>query len=184
MKMGQIGQLQTEKSIEAAMREIREWLLRIGVNAMGINMNWDARINVAVLRFRFKEQDYEFRSTKQTNCRLNMWGIARVMEYKVRSHLMGIEDFAKSMKAYVALEDKSGISSINQQPPEQNIRHYVTLGISQLSSNEEIKARYKELVKSFHPDLAGSELAKKEFEKRLSEINEAYTEIKKERSIN
>lgn len=180
--MSKIGQLNTTKPIEWAMREIRDWLSKLDINGMTINTNYDARMNIALLKFRYKEKDYEFRSTKQSNCRLNMWGIARVMEYKVRASLMGIEDFEKSMNAYVAIEDKSGINQ-NYIQTSQNEKAYIILGISPISSNEEIKKRYYELVKTFHPDMTLSKEAKAEFEKRISEINSAYTEIKKERGL-
>lgn len=176
------GKMKSQKSIEVAMRLIRDWLLKININGMSINTNFDARTNIALVKFRHKDKDYEFRSTKQDNCRLNMFAIARVMEYKIRASIMGIEDFEKSMVAYLQLEDKSGIQNDFNIKPSNEI-YYINLGLSSLSSNDEIKEKYKNLVKSFHPDLAGSELAKKEFEKRLISINEAYSVIKKERGI-
>lgn len=179
--MTKLGQLKTTESIERAMRIIRDWLNKIGVNGMEINTNYDARLNIAVLKFRYKDVNYEFRSTSQSNCRLNMWAIARVMEYKVRSSLMGIEDFQKSMKAYLSIEDKSGTEQNTQIQTEQ--KNYIVLGLSPLASNEEITKRFKELARSFHPDMALSDEAKKEFEKRFSEITNAYSEIKKERQL-
>ncbi len=178
--MTKIGQLTTEKSIELAMKEIKEWLSKINVNGLDIDLRYDAKTNVAVLRFKFKGKDYAFISRKQSNCRLNMWGIARVMEFKVRAHLMEIEEFGSSMKAYEMLEGQV-------EPPGKdshiNELNYVKLGISPLASNQEIHDKYKTLMKSFHPDMALSSLAKAEFEKRAAEINEAYNEIKKERGI-
>lgn len=175
--MSNIGILSTTKTIENAMKEIREWLNKINVGGLDINLKYDPRINVAVAEFKYKGKKYEFRSTQQKNCRLNMHGIARVMEYKVRSHLMGIENFESSMVSYLAIEDKSNTENIEV---ENNISEidYIKLGISPLASNEEIVKRYRDLVKTFHPDMALSEEAKKEFEKRLSEINEAYNNIK------
>lgn len=180
--MTKLGQLHTGEQIEKAMRVIREWLNKIDVNGLTINTNYDARLNIAVLRFNHNGKNYEFRSTKQSNSRLNMWGIARVMEYKVRSQLMGIEDFAKSMEAYIQIEDKSGIPNDFKQV-DINDKFYVILGISKTASNEEIKKRYKELTKTFHPDMYLSEESKKEAEKRFAEINEAYDLISKERGI-
>ncbi len=179
--MTSLGQLRTSESIERAMRIIRDWLSKLNVNGLMINTNYDARQNIAILKFQYQEKNYDFRSTKQSNCRLNMWGIARVMEYKVRASVMGIEDFSKSMVAYLQLENKSGID--DSTPQSINDRNYVILGISPLSSNEEIKKRWIELSKTFHADMALSEEAKREFEKRISEINVAYTEIKKERGL-
>jgi DnaJ-domain-containing protein 1 len=178
--MTTLGQLRTSEPIEKAMRTIRDWLSKLNINGLTINTNYDARQNVAVLRFKYQDKDYEFRSTKQSNCRLNMWGIAKIMEYKVRSQIMGIEDFSKSMVAYLQLENKSGTENISSNI---NDRNYVILGISPLASNEEIKKKWQDLAKTFHPDMALSEGAKEEFNRRISEINVAYTEIKKERGI-
>lgn len=178
--MTKIGQLTTDKPIEKAMKEIKDWLSKINVNGLDIDLRYDAKTNVAMLRFKFKGKDYEFISRKQSNCRLNMWGIARVIEFKVRAQLMGIEDFGSSMKAYEMLEGKV-------EPPVRdapaNELNYVKLGISSLASNPEIQAKYRTMMKSFHPDMALSKEAKAEFEKRAAEINQAYNEIKKERGI-
>lgn len=178
--MTKIGQLTTEKPIEKAMKEIKEWLSKINVNGLDIDLRYDAKTNVAMLRFKFKSKNYEFISRQQSNCRLNMWGIARVIEFKVRAQLMGIEDFGSSMKAYEMLEGK--VEPQGQGTP-MNELNYVKLGISYLASNQEIQEKYKTLMKSFHPDMALSREAKAEFEKRASEINQAYNEIKKERGI-
>jgi len=180
--MGKLGQLNSKEPIEKAMREIREWLDKLRVNGLSINTNYDARMNIAILKFNYNGKNYEFRSTKQSNCRLNMWGIARVMEYKVRSHIMGIEDFSKSMESYVQIEDKSGIKN-EFIPQNANEKNYVLLGISLTASNEEIKSRYRELVKTHHPDMYNSKEAREEAEKKFAEINEAYDIISKERGL-
>ena len=177
--MTKIGQLTTEKPIEKAMKEIKEWLSKLNVSGLDIDLRYDAKSNVAVLRFKFKSKDYEFISRKQSNCRLNMWGIARVMEFKVRAQLMGIEDFSESMFRY-KLEGKV-------EPPADatpaNEMNYVKLGISPLASNEEIQKRYKILAKMYHPDMSLSKEGKEEFTKKFQEINDAYFEICKERGL-
>jgi len=178
--MTNIGQLTTEKSIELAMKEVKEWLSKINVNGLDIDLRYDAKTNVAMLRFKFKSKEYEFISRKQNNCRLNMWGIARVIEFKVRAQLMGIEDFGSSMKAYERLEGQT--EPVARATPVNEL-NYVKLGISPLASNQEIQEKYKQMMKSFHPDMALSPQAKNEFGKRASEINQAYNEIKKERGI-
>ncbi len=178
--MPHIGQLQTKKSIEKAMKEITEWLALIGVNGLDVDLRYDAKTNVAMLKFTYKGKPYEFISRDQADCRLNMWGIARVIEWRVRGQLMKIEDFGESMFRY-KLEG-------NVEPPAAatmpvNEMNYVKLGISPLASNAQIIARHRELMKTFHPDMVNSQEAKKEFEKRAAEINQAYNAIKKERGI-
>jgi DnaJ-domain-containing protein 1 len=180
--MTTLGQLRIKEPIEKAIREIRNWLDKLKISGLSINTNYDARMNIALLRFNYNGQDYEFISKKQSNCRLNMWAIARAMESKVRNHIMGIEDFGTSMTAYLRLENKSNYTSPDT-PTTVKEKNYVILGVSPLASNQELEAKYKVLVKSFHPDMALSLEAKNEFEKRISEINNAWSEIKKERGI-
>ena len=180
--MVKFGQLATEKSIQEAMKEITGWLSKINVSGLDIDLRHDAKTNVAMLRFKYKGKDYEFISRKQANCRLNMWGIAKVMEAKVRAQIMGIEDFGDSMFKY-KLEGKveSPIAAI-----PANELNYIKLGISPLASNPEIQERYRTLMKTFHPDMVNSinsKEARDEFERRAKGINEAYNEIKKERGI-
>jgi hypothetical protein len=176
--MTKIGELRTEKPIESAIKETKKWLTLIAV--YGADIGYDARSNIAVLKLRYNDRDYEFRSINQKNCRLNMWGIARVIEFKVRAHLMGIEDFGASMESYKLL-----VGNVGMQEPGSSINeiNYIRLGISLLASNDEIRKKYKQLMKTFHPDMALSVEAKKEFQKRAAEINQAYAEIKKERRM-
>lgn len=180
--MATIGQLKTTDSIEKAMRDIRDWLSKIGVNGMNVDLRYDARGNSALVRFKHKDKEYEFRSTNQKNCRLNMHGIARVMEFKVRASLMGIEKFESSMQAYTALPNYSSIPNQEQAVPSSE-KSYSALGLTSLESNDEIRHRYRTLCKTFHPDMAVSEEAKKEFQRRFTEINQAYQDICKERGI-
>ena len=59
---------------------------------------------------------------------------------------------------------------------------YVTLGVSRSASDEEIKKAYRELARKYHPDnYANNPLADLAQEK-MKEINEAYSQIEKERS--
>jgi len=66
-------------------------------------------------------------------------------------------------------------------------RYYRMLNSSTESSNEEIKASYKKLVKDFHPDTIISKGLPEEFvqfaTKRFQEIQEAYEKIKQERAF-
>jgi DnaJ-class molecular chaperone len=85
------------------------------------------------------------------------------------------------MVAYLLLEAPQG--SVSATKVSMNERNYIVIGVSPLASNEEIQTAYKKLMKGFHPDMAFSPEAKREFEKRSAEINEAYTAIKKERQL-
>jgi DnaJ-class molecular chaperone len=55
-------------------------------------------------------------------------------------------------------------------------KYHKTLGVAPNASAEEIKSAYKKLAQELHPDKTGGDSA---MEDRLKEVNEAYTELKK-----
>jgi molecular chaperone DnaJ len=59
---------------------------------------------------------------------------------------------------------------------------YEVLGIREGASEDEIKRAYRELVKKYHPDQYTDNPLSKLAEEKLSEINEAYDYIMKNRS--
>ena len=186
--MAKIGTLHTGEPIEKATRVIREWLDRLSVNGLSIHTAHDARQNIAVLRFSYLGKNYEFKSTQQQNCRLNMHAIAKVMEAKVRAHLMQIEPFEKAMKAYLQLEAtpeamRQGSAYVPESQEDATIQDYALLGANQLMSNEELTKCYKKAAKTWHPDLAGSQESKVVFEQKFSEINTAWQRIQKARRL-
>jgi DnaJ like chaperone protein len=66
-------------------------------------------------------------------------------------------------------------------------KHYKILNSTKESTNEEIKANYKSLVKDFHPDTIISKGLPEEFvqfaTKRFQEIQDAYENVRKERGF-
>lgn len=50
---------------------------------------------------------------------------------------------------------------------------YEVLGVSPLNTKDEIKAKYRKLCKSYHPDIAGEG-----YEDKFREVNEAWKLIK------
>jgi curved DNA-binding protein CbpA len=58
--------------------------------------------------------------------------------------------------------------------PENN--YYVTLGISGIASQEEIRERWKKLMLLYHPDRQGED--KEWFSERAKKVNEAYSGLK------
>lgn len=70
---------------------------------------------------------------------------------------------------------------------KDNDKHYKILNCTPESSNEEIKASYKKLVKEFHPDTIIAKGLPEEFidfaSNRFREIHESYEKIRKERGF-
>ncbi|BCX79541.1 DnaJ domain-containing protein [Campylobacter sp. 19-13652] len=93
---------------------------------------------------------------------------------------LGLNDAQKSVIfARFEAEFNNRFSTQEKKSP------YEVLGISQNVDQNEVKRRYKELVRENHPDLlmgkGASESVVSEATKKLQEINEAYENIKKQR---
>ena len=74
-------------------------------------------------------------------------------------------------------DDPLGMESLSVRRPKRRVPAPVAkalrrLGLSTDASPQEVKIRYKELAKRFHPDLNGGN---KEAEERLKRINDAYS---------
>lgn len=182
-----IGKLSSQKPMETAIYEIRGWLARLGLQALDVKPGYDRETNVAIVRFRYQGKQYEFRSTAQRDCRLNMWAIEHVIEYKVRAHIMEIEKFETSMSPYLAL----GVGGAQQEqawtPPTQRAEAdsaaYAVFGIDQYASNEKCREARARYAKAWHPDRYFDAESKKYAEEMASKGNAAWEKIKTERGL-
>lgn len=92
-------------------------------------------------------------------------------------------DFEELLKTY----RKKGANY--QKKFEKEVLHesnpYEILGLPKSATNEEIKKKYHELCKKYHPDVTAnlSEKEKEEAKIKIKEIRNAYDKIKKERNI-
>jgi len=59
---------------------------------------------------------------------------------------------------------------------------YKVLGVSRTATDDEIKTAYRELAKKYHPDNYADNPLSDLVEEKMKEINEAYDQIRKERS--
>ncbi|QGS52291.1 DnaJ domain-containing protein [Spiroplasma tabanidicola] len=65
------------------------------------------------------------------------------------------------------------------QEEKSLIQAYKIMGVSTSATDADIKKKYRELAKKYHPDVNGS----KEAQKKMSEINNAYDLITEKRKI-
>lgn len=87
-------------------------------------------------------------------------------------------DYADSFGSFSGdFDAKSETYSSNRQRPDSpEARAFRILGLDPTASLSELKARYKELVKTHHPDRNGGD---KVAEERLKDINDAYSTLRK-----
>ena len=80
-----------------------------------------------------------------------------------------------------------GYHSFKARTEPSDEHHFRVLGISPEASTDEIKSRYRTLVKEFHPDRIAAKGLPDEFtdfaESKFREIQEAYEAVKKKRGI-
>ena len=87
-------------------------------------------------------------------------------------------DYADSFGSFSGdFDAKSETYSSNRQRPDSpEARAFRILGLDPTASLGELKAKYKELVKTHHPDRNGGD---KVAEERLKDINDAYSTLRK-----
>ena len=108
-------------------------------------------------------------------------GLARGFGRRAGGELLG-RFWARWAEADPAgLSDPFGFSGgCSPKPPPPNLRNaerkaFGVLNLEITANAKEIKLRYKEMVKSFHPDANGGDRA---FEDKLREIIQAYSHLK------
>ena len=87
-------------------------------------------------------------------------------------------DYADSFGSFSGdFDAKSETYSSNRQRPDSpEARAFRILGLDPTASLSELKTKYKELVKTHHPDRNGGD---KVAEERLKDINDAYSTLRK-----
>jgi DnaJ-domain-containing protein 1 len=107
---------------------------------------------------------------------------ANFIEYEIYSRLFTGGGYYQRESSY----DRGYYNNHVKQEDRVDIKEcYKILGVSESSSDEEIKKRYRTLCKEYHPDktINHSEKLRKDYEDKLKKIIEAYQEIRKKRGI-
>lgn len=183
---GNLGVLRTEWTEYAGRAEIIRLLGRLGGGvATNITVQVGRVNNFASVRFTYKGQNYEFKSTAQKNCFVNLAAVVQLIDAKTRFALMNVENFGAAMMASLMIENRTSTpngdfdGSDVLTPIECDI-----LGVGQNASNEEVREARSFLLKQYHPDKFFSEPEYlKEAQEKTSRINAAYEQIMKRRGF-
>ena len=132
-------ELKTSKNFNQITDESRQNLERMGVSGLTIDIRWDTRSNISMVRFNYKGKNYEMRENKQRNVMMNMYALSRRIEWKARMHLLGIEDFDISVSPYLMIEGR--VDNEYQPAPKASTKAFAVLGIPEYLSNDEIEKK-------------------------------------------
>lgn len=103
------------------------------------------------------------------------------------AELKRIIDELNSPKSSTAKDNKTNSRQTSQQrtnstgKPHPMQKEYDTLGLDPNVTNEILKQKYKQLVKENHPDAVGNN--SQAVQDRMTNINSAYSKIKKVRGL-
>lgn len=86
-----------------------------------------------------------------------------------------------NLRSYFNFFDKKNYNKTQQnvRPPKMlpgQLKALQTMGLTESATNNEIKTRFKFLVKRYHPDLNGS---RRKYENRLVAVIQSYNELRK-----
>ena len=177
----------SEVPLNTSVSEIREELAKLGINGMTVDVRWDVNSGACMVGFVYNGQKYERRSTQQPNASKNMRAIFLNLKHKVLDHLRGVEPFEASMHFYKAIEGSTTSPPPFETPsvPEKEVlAAYADIGAFPYDSEVELRKKYHQNVKAWHPDRFNSDPQMLEVaQKKTSKINEAWNTIKKARRI-
>jgi hypothetical protein len=101
------------------------------------------------------------------------WRLGSWQSYRVEDMLA---EFADAFGVHPGERQNDRRRRDRSQPAAAEDRALAVLGLAAGASRAEVKARYKRLVKRYHPDANGGD---KQAEERLKVINQAYATLRK-----
>ena len=144
--------MDTLKNSDQLKKDIRNWLTRLGVQQSDIQIGTSEQ--GATVEYMLARVRYTFTSTLQNNRTNNLAAVEQFLHYRVLGIERGIETVEQAFKGYEALTDQT----------ESTMNPYHVLGFEDKVPIETARAKYKELAKSYHPDVNDSDEAKKQFQ--------------------
>ncbi len=157
--------IKTKRTAEHLKKDIRNWLGRIGVQQPDIKIN--SYDGMTTVQYTLGKSLYSFSSCLQDSITNNIAAVEMFLHSRVLGIERGIETVEDAFAGYEALPDYTN---------ENNNDSYTALGFKEKVSKEEARAKYKLLVKKYHPDVNPNKDTHAEFDR----IKKAIEKIEKE----
>jgi len=144
--------IETSRTADQLKRDVRNWLMRIGVQQPDIKINLaegNARIEYTI-----NKMVYNFSSFLQKNASNNLAAVEQFLHYRVLGIERGIETTEQAFAGYEALPDYS--DGKIEDP-------YIVFGFKEKVPVEEVRKKYKQLAKKYHPDVNPDKQTHNEF---------------------
>jgi len=141
--MGKVRGVTTGRSHSALRKDLRKWLMRIGVTESDIEILTGVGGEGARLSYVFNGKRYELTSTAQPDITNNL----AALELLVHSRVLGIEREIESVEQAFA-----GYKVL----PAAVTNPYHVLGLQEGASLDIVKVVYKKLALKLHPDTGGN----------------------------
>ncbi len=142
----------SKKTAEQLKKDVRNWLMRIGVQPSDIKINL-AKAKARV-EYTINKVIYNFSSFMQKNATNNLAAVEQFLHYRVLGIERGIETTEQAFAGYEALPDYS--NGKIEDP-------YIIFGFKEKVPIEEVRKKYKQMAKRYHPDVNPDENTQKEF---------------------
>lgn len=161
-----VAKVTTGRNYQKLRKDIRTWLMRVGVADSDITIITGEEGEGARVSYVFEGQTYSVISVSQEEITTNLAAVELVIHSRVLSIERKIETLEQAFAGYKQLPATAGSGKTA----------YDTLGLIEGADFEIVKAVYKRLVQTHHPDHGGNS-------ERFRAINEAYEAIKNEQRV-
>lgn len=158
--------MESLKPADTIKKDIRTWLARIGVQQTEISIRTSN--DMVEIEYMLNRKRYVFSSHLQKNIQSNLAAVEQFLHYRVLGIERGIETAEQAFAGYEALPDHTGGTS--EDP-------YMILDVQRTDDIDEIRRKFKNLAKRYHPDINKSQGADLQFHR----LKRAMDEIEKER---
>lgn len=165
--MSNLGQLRTDKTPEDTRRDIDDAFRKWGIDEYRIPRNGKGTWGEAVITFYVNDSKQELRCDRFPDYRDNLRALYLILDALRKAQERGIlQELARAAVAFLP------------PAPDQPRKRpwYEVLQVTPKTAAEVVKASYRALSMTAHPDKGGSEGA-------MAELNEAYEQFKRERGL-